>query len=316
MILALLLHTMVQWGDLQTATTSTRLSQTLLAGTVEATSQSQLQTNRMARVVDIAVREGAQVAKGDLVIRLRDEAVLSEIAALQASIQSQENALQHATTQRERLERLEVKGAASKVQVEQASLVASHSQAQLQAMKAQLAQLTEQQEFLELRSSVAGQVVRLSVSVGAMAQPGQVLAEITNTDARNIRVMVPARLHRSLSDAQWFVSTDSNEWHPTQIQAVSETPQPQGATYTIYLESTPVLQPFQRVIIKLLQPHSGVFVPQTAIERRGQLSYVYANYDGKPMRRLVRTGYEFDGWVEVVSGLNEGESYMDGVSHE
>jgi hypothetical protein len=54
----------------------------------------------------------------------------------------------------------------------------------------------------------------------------------------------------------------------------------------------------------------SVVVPVTAIARRGQLESVFVVERGVARLRLVRTGRERDGAIEVVSGLSDGESVV------
>ena len=52
---------------------------------------------------------------------------------------------------------------------------------------------------------------------------------------------------------------------------------------------------------------STVMVPAEAVVQQGQLETVFV-VDGDVARlRLVRTGRQRDGWVEIVSGLSGGE---------
>jgi len=50
-----------------------------------------------------------------------------------------------------------------------------------------------------------------------------------------------------------------------------------------------------------------VSVPAEAVARQGQLETVFVVDSGTARLRLIRTGREQDGWVEVVSGLSGDE---------
>jgi len=63
---------------------------------------------------------------------------------------------------------------------------------------------------------------------------------------------------------------------------------------------------FGRVAIPLASVKS-LRVPANAVLRRGQLEYVFVLQEGKARLRLVKTGAELGGEVEIVSGLEPGE---------
>ena len=73
--------------------------------------------------------------------------------------------------------------------------------------------------------------------------------------------------------------------------------------------STPVYAGmFGRVTLPVGQS-SRLLIPQAAVKQVGQLELVeVAGADGTLERRFVRTGRTFNGNVEVLSGLNEGET--------
>jgi multidrug efflux pump subunit AcrA (membrane-fusion protein) len=63
--------------------------------------------------------------------------------------------------------------------------------------------------------------------------------------------------------------------------------------------------------VKLHVPYgekSAVMAPKAAIGRRGQLQFAYVvGPNGILQLRALRTGHEYDGYVEVLSGLNPGD---------
>ena len=63
-------------------------------------------------------------------------------------------------------------------------------------------------------------------------------------------------------------------------------------------------------------PVETLRVPETAVRRVGQLETVQVVRDGRVLRRLVRTGARRDGLVEVLSGLEDGETIVVGRGAE
>ncbi|MDA8089781.1 MAG: hypothetical protein M0Z61_06125, partial [Nitrospiraceae bacterium] len=53
---------------------------------------------------------------------------------------------------------------------------------------------------------------------------------------------------------------------------------------------------------------NAVMAPKAAIGKRGQLDFVYVVGQGGVLQlRAIRTGQEYDGYVEALSGINAGE---------
>jgi len=53
--------------------------------------------------------------------------------------------------------------------------------------------------------------------------------------------------------------------------------------------------------------HAAVLLPATAILHMGQLEMAQVVENGHVLRRLVKTGPAYDGRVEILSGLQDGE---------
>lgn len=77
----------------------------------------------------------------------------------------------------------------------------------------------------------------------------------------------------------------------------------------IDLPPTPALRSGMFGRARLLGPsRPGLLVPATAVVRHGQITSVYvAGADGLARRRLVQIGTSFQGHVEVLAGLDQGE---------
>jgi hypothetical protein len=61
---------------------------------------------------------------------------------------------------------------------------------------------------------------------------------------------------------------------------------------------------------------SAIRVPASAVVQRGQMELVFVAVNGHAQLRLVKTGKRIGNEVEVVSGLDAGESVVvDGAAH-
>jgi hypothetical protein len=61
------------------------------------------------------------------------------------------------------------------------------------------------------------------------------------------------------------------------------------------------------VDIKVLSKDNIIYIPITALLQENGLNYVYVVVDGKAYLKKIETGDRTEEWVEVISGLDEGE---------
>ena len=60
-----------------------------------------------------------------------------------------------------------------------------------------------------------------------------------------------------------------------------------------------------------LDAKSGVLaIPGKAVKRERGKNFVYTVVDGQPQPREVKVGWKDGTWIEVVSGLREGETIL------
>ncbi len=69
------------------------------------------------------------------------------------------------------------------------------------------------------------------------------------------------------------------------------------------------------VDIKVLEKSGVITVPVTAVIEEGGAEYVFVVEDGKAYRRKIEAGDRTEEWLQVVSGLDEGERFVaEGIS--
>jgi membrane fusion protein (multidrug efflux system) len=66
----------------------------------------------------------------------------------------------------------------------------------------------------------------------------------------------------------------------------------------------------------LLNQHTGVVVPRSAVLRDAQGSFVFTVVTGKAKRIAVETGVEHGDWIEITRGLEAAERVVDSGNYE
>jgi HlyD family secretion protein len=195
-------------------------------GRITPVTQVQVSSNVTGRVAELAVREGQQVEKGELLLRLDDERYRSLVQQFRAQIESgkAQRALAEAEEREakqnlERTEKLSTEGLASEQQLTAARTRADVTSARVMAAREEVrrADAALEQSEKDLRETVflapmPGIVTSLNVEVGenvitgTMNNPGTVIltisdlsameveTEVDETDVIDVRVGQPARV--------------------------------------------------------------------------------------------------------------------------
>jgi RND family efflux transporter MFP subunit len=97
------------------------------------------------------------------------------------------------------------------------------------------------------------------------------------------------------------------------VSEISPIADPVSRTFRVKLDLPPVdglrTGQFGRVSVPVAETRL-LLVPREAVLKRGQMEIVFVVRDGRASLRLVKTGKALDGRVEVLSGLEEGDSVV------
>lgn len=267
------------------------------AGTVRAARRAELSTRVMGRVESVLVRPGDAVRRGQVLLRI-------ERGSLGAAQQQAASALELATTNLRRTERLYADSAAPLVQLEAARNAHAQAAAQARSVQADMA-------YADVRAPFDGTVASRMVDPGVLAGPGQPLVVVEDQGAREIVVTGPDELRERLRPGQEVaVSVGAGERRVTaRVLAVVPGADPGSPTLEVRLTTVANLSPGLAVVAELpARERSALLVPRSALTQRGQLQGVYLFAPDSTLRlRWVRAGGTRGESLEVVSGLQRGD---------
>ena len=252
------------------------------------------------RVLEIKVREGDKVAKGQLLIRMETSS-RARAEHTQAKL-----ALAAAEVQAGRAKRLYEAGVWPKTSLEEAdrALVAARSQEEAAAVDAR-----REAESAELKAPLAGVVTGLTVSVGAAADGTVPLLKVVDASALLARLQAPVAQAEAVAvGAQASLSVpalpnlaplESTVWK----KALPLEAGNQYAQILLRAENPRgLLAPGMAVEASLaLPPRQGLVVPAAAIVTRNAETVVFRIDDGKATQVPV-TSVELNGGRREVSG--------------
>lgn len=270
-----------------------------VVGTVRARNAAVISATVIGKVQELRVTLGSRVHAGDVLVRISASEIDAKLEQARAMYERKRVDLS-------RTKKLADDGAIAPALYDAALTefhVAEAAQAEASAMAAHTV----------LRAPFSGVVTSKSANVGDTAMPGQPLLVIEDPGVLRFEATLPEAIARTLAQGQSVsVRIDGVDREVTgTVAEISPTADPASRTVLakVDLPSDPAVHSglFGRLLLASGQSKS-VVVPLTAVVRHGQLESVFVIDGGAAHLRLVRTGRERDGAVEVVSGLGDGEA--------
>jgi RND family efflux transporter MFP subunit len=296
-------------------------------GTVRAARAGYVASRMMGTVTSILVREGDRVAKGQLLLTIDDSDVVQKVKAAEAGSQEAARAFESAGRNREladvtygRYKKMYDEKAISQQEMDQFAAgkqVAGLEQERMREMQKRAAAVLAEAKvtlgFTRVTSPFAGQVTEKKIDVGSMAVPGMPLLTVEDASGFNAEISVDEQLAGRITvGVPVTVDIESiNRQIAGRITRILPTVDPESRTFIVKVSvSGAGLRSglYARVKIPRGTAKEVILAPRTALVDRGQLTGVYTVDDrGVVTYRLVRTGKEYGGDREILSGLKPKE---------
>lgn len=274
-----------------------------LSGTLEADEQVEIRSETMGIVNAINFKEGTQVSKGQVLLKVND-------IELRAQLSKVGTAKQLASENERRAKLLLEKQAISQEEYDVASAQFQSSQAELQLISAQLGKAT-------IRAPFSGTIGLRYISEGTYVTPTTPIATLVNTKKLKITFSVPAKyanrikLHSEIS----FTTSGSKAEHTAKIYAIE--PQIDVATRTLKMRAIAdnfegELYPgmFASVILPLETVDDAILVPSEALIPIQNGKMIFVSKGGKAKQIKVKTGSRTESSVRIISGLKLGDTIL------
>lgn len=168
-------------------------------------------------------------------------------------------------------------------------------------------------QLAEVRAPFAGRITRRIAEPGTLAAPGVPLMTIEDNHRMLFEAIVPERLiHLVTEETVMDVIVDALDRAEFKGKVVEIEPSAHRFTHTFIVKIAIEKHPAMRsgMYARGYLEHKArpvMLIPQTAVEKRGQLEGVYLKGEKGPLFRLVRTGKVRDAKVEILSGLKPGD---------
>ncbi len=298
------------------------------SGAVESKNSSLVAAKIMGAVTSVRVDRGQRVRKGQVLLTIEDADARQKVAQAGQAVQEAAQAGKMANEQKalaevtyERYKRLHDEKALSDQEFDEVStsralagLRAGQAAAALARARSALAEAGTYLGYATVRAPINGLVVDKKVDVGSMATPGTPLIALEEPEYR-VSVSLDERFwgkaKRGVPITVQIPARGRGESEKVPITEVTPMIDPATRSFTVKarLPFSPELQ--GGLYVNVLVPDgrkTAIMVPAAAIGRRGQMDFAYVVGGGGVLElRAVRTGKRYEGYVEVLSGLNPGE---------
>ena len=268
-------------------------------GILAARESAAIAARASALVGEVSVREGERVEAGRLLLRLDEREVRARMAAAEANDAA-------ARAERDRIDTLVEKRAATEREQEQAAAAAEVARAGVAEAKAALS-------YRRVAAPYAGRVASVLVHRGDLVVPGQRLIVVETGGPLELQATVESSTAALLSEGQSISVKVDGRSGPISARVRSISPSGDPETHRFLLRADlspdPELKPglFAATEIPGGVAVAIVAIPPEAIFERGGLTGVFVVDGGRALLRWIETGERLGRLLEVRSGLKVGE---------
>lgn len=277
-----------------------------VVGNVEAAQRAVLSAKVTGVVDAVKVAPGARVARGEVLATIDAREIK---ARLDSALAAQEQAQRDFA----RIERLLQSGSSTRQEFDAATT-------RLRTADAAVVEAGTMLQYTEITAPFDGVVTRKLAEVGDLATPGRPLLEMENSSLLRFESEVPeALIDRVQMGAELPVAVDAAAAALTgKVSEIAPSASAGSRTFLVKLDLPPAEKlragQFGRVGIPVRE-RPVVLVAENAVVQRGGIESVFVVEHGVAILRLVKTGRQLDGQVEIVSGLAGGEMVVAEDAH-
>lgn len=282
------------------------------SGTAEPVLRADLSTRLMGSVLVVNVREGDKVRQGQVLLKIDGRELASRSKGVESGIDAARSQLQLADISLRRVRSLRADSAVSQAELDRAEAQYKGARSALESLESQAGELRAVTGYATLLAPFDGRVVSRRVDPGAMASPGVPLLRVEDASRLRIRVNTAVEGATGLKAGQELTGTVGERIVQARIEGVVPSGSGNLVTVNAIVENARGDLPSNGTATLDL-PIGGAhlrLVPTEALFREGDLIGVSVRTAKGDHRRWIRTGRDFGGQVEVLSGLREGDTLV------
>ncbi|MFN3577130.1 MAG: efflux RND transporter periplasmic adaptor subunit [Tabrizicola sp.] len=280
-------------------------------GSVEARDRIPARSRIGGTLVELSVNEGDPVTAGQEIARIVDDKLDFQLAALAAQREALSAQLANAEIDLKRGEELLKNGVTTTQRVDALRTQVDVLKGQIAALDAQADVVTQQAKEGVVLAPVAGRVLDVPVTKGAVLMPGEVVA-VVGGGGTYLRLAVPERHATALDAGDTIRITEDGEAREGRLARVYPLIEGGRVTADVEIDGLPDSFVGKRMLVSLpVGEREALMVPQDTLVTRAGLDFVGLQAPGGVVLRSVVPGETqvIDGMpmVEIVTGLVAGD---------
>jgi membrane fusion protein (multidrug efflux system) len=272
-------------------------------GTLRAREQVDIVSEISRKVVAIQMKEGAMVKTGQMLFKLDDADITSRINKL--AIQAK---LAEANESREKV--LLERGGISQERFDEVSNLRQTLQAEIEILKVDLSKT-------DIRAPFSGKIGLRNTSLGALVNPGTVLANLQDIGRMTVDFSIPERYARDLKIGSpiKFRTDYIQEEQVATIEAIE--PAVDQRTRTLAIRAAiqnkeGILMPGTsvKVHVTLNELTKSIFIPTSALIPSISGYTLFRKQAGKALATPVKSGMRNRDLVQILEGIKSGDTIV------
>ena len=274
-----------------------------VTGQVVANFQAALASRIQGTIDRLFVREGAPVVKGQMLLQLDNRDVQADLARASAEVENTK-------AQLGRMNQLYAQDAVSRQEMENAARAYKVAEANRTTVLAQLS-------YTIVKAPFDGVITEKMVEAGELASPGQILLRVENPRQLRLKATVAEGDLGSVSLGDKIaVVIDALGEHALNGIVGQILPAGDSHTHTFTVKVDLPAEPGLKTgMFGRFQLYKGtrktILVPWTAVVRQGEITSVFTvGADHIARLRWVKVGPQLDQQLEILSGVNVGETVL------
>jgi RND family efflux transporter MFP subunit len=270
-------------------------------GVFDALHQNNVASDGSGKLMKLLVEEGDFVIAGQTIAKLDDEMVQLQIQNVQLNIEQLKN-------DNARFSVLKKENAISNVEAEKVELG-------LKSAEVQLKQLQKQLRSTSIVAPFSGVVSKKMVDLGSMVMPGTPIVELTDISSLKLSVSVPERDILKFQKGQKVVANADVYGDVDFNGVISNIAVQADASHNFKVQSTVKNSTVNRLMAGMYgsvslsnsKSTTALSVPRKALVGSSKSPKVYVVRNGKAKLTSFNAGTSDGEYIEVVSGLNQGD---------
>lgn len=289
------------------------------SGSVEQSSTVQLTSQVDADVLEVPVKVGDLVKKGDLLLKLDDRLIQAQLEANREYVDVSNVKIKDQSRQVERYTALEQKSMGTPLELEKSEIALAEARQDLAKAKLTLRQAELDLEHVKYVSPIDGIILERLVNPGESTHRDQIVLKLGSLNTVYMTAKITEEKMHSIQvglDAEVVFPAFPGENFSGKIVKIDPNIDPVTRTFTAYVEIKNAdlrLKPGLSGFVRIRRSIQNVIaIPSIAIMNpSGEQATVYVvNDEGRANLRKIRPGVVVNAMTEIVSGLKEGEKVV------